>query len=165
MAIKHKVLKDFQLLTSDKKIIILKAKTVLVDYKYITKNDNVSLDKAIIDNNPDFFSPIDWKEELNTFLKLNKVTQPAILTKKLIPFIEQMFLLSNFNGVEKGGYAEKELELETRQRKIDMLEKLLQSKMDQLNQDEIKMKARQKFLDDKELELEQLAVKLLNQQK
>ena len=34
MAIKHKVLKDFQLLTDDKKILILKAKTIIEDYKF-----------------------------------------------------------------------------------------------------------------------------------
>ena len=34
MPVKHKVLKDFQLLTDDKKILILKAKTLLEDYKF-----------------------------------------------------------------------------------------------------------------------------------
>jgi hypothetical protein len=39
MTIKHRVLKDFQLLTDDKKIIILKSKTILEDYKYTNKKE------------------------------------------------------------------------------------------------------------------------------
>lgn len=94
MPIKHKVLKDFQFLTPDKKIIILKAKSTIIDYKYVTKTEDLTLERDIIDNNPDFFSLIDWKEELNSYIKQNKIAQPAIITKKLIPFIEEMFVLN-----------------------------------------------------------------------
>jgi len=94
MSLKHKVLKDFQFVTVDKKIVVLKAKTVLENYKYKTKNDSISLEKDVVDNNPEFFAPIDWKEELNTYIKQNKIPSPAILTKKLVPFIEEMFILN-----------------------------------------------------------------------
>jgi hypothetical protein len=93
-SLKHKVLKDFQFVTVDKKIVVLKAKTVLENYKYKTKNDSISLEKDVVDNNPEFFAPIDWKEELNTYIKQNKIPSPAILTKKLVPFIEEMFILN-----------------------------------------------------------------------
>lgn len=94
MPTKHKVLKDFQFLTPDKKIIILKAKSTIIDYKYVTKTEDLTLERDIIENNPDFFSLIDWKEELNSYIKQNKIPQPAIITKKLIPFIEEMFVLN-----------------------------------------------------------------------
>jgi hypothetical protein len=93
MSIKHKVLKDFQFVTPDKKIIVLKAKTTLENYKYVTKNDSVSIERDVIDNNPDFFHVINWREELNAYIKQNKIPQPAILTKKLVPFIEEMFVV------------------------------------------------------------------------
>ena len=92
MAIKHKVLKDFQLLTDDKKIIILKAKTIIEDYKFKNKSETVSVPVDIIKNNPDYFSFIDWKEELQSYLKVNKIPQPAVITKKLVPFIETMII-------------------------------------------------------------------------
>jgi len=90
MAIKHKVLKDFQLLTDDKKILILKAKTIIEDYKFKNKAETVTVPLDIIKNNPDYFSYIDWKEDLQTYLKTNKIAQPAVITKKLVPFIESM---------------------------------------------------------------------------
>ena len=90
MTIKHKVLKDFQLLTDDKKILILKAKTIIEDYKFNNKSETVTVPLDIIKNNPDYFAFIDWKEDLQSYLKTNKIPQPAVITKKLVPFIETM---------------------------------------------------------------------------
>lgn len=90
MTIKHKVLKDFQLLTDDKKILILKAKTIIEDYKFKNKSETVTVPLDIIKNNPDYFAFIDWKEDLQSYLKTNKIPQPAVITKKLVPFIETM---------------------------------------------------------------------------
>ena len=56
MKIKHKVVKEFQYLTPDKKIFILKVGTILDEYIYKVKNESINIDKDIIDNNPDFFS-------------------------------------------------------------------------------------------------------------
>jgi hypothetical protein len=92
MTIKHKVLKDFQLLTDDKKILILKAKTIIEDYKFKNKSETVTVPLDIIKNNPDYFAFIDWKEDLQSYLKTNKIPQPAVITKKLVPFIETMML-------------------------------------------------------------------------
>ena len=92
MKLKHKVIKDFQFLTDDKKILILKANTVLEEYVYSQKDEKVNIDKDIVDNNPEFFLEIDWKAELLSYLKTNKIPQPAVLSKKLIPFIDDMIL-------------------------------------------------------------------------
>ena len=118
MNVKHKVLKDFQFITNDKKIIILKAKTILENYKYITKFESVLIEKDIIDNNPEFFSKIEWTEELNTYLKLNKIPQPAIVTKKLIPFIEEMIRVTEPKSNNDEIYR-KEIELESRSKELD----------------------------------------------
>ena len=138
MSVKHKVLKDFQLLTNDKKIIVLKAKTVLEDYKYVTKNDNVLVEREIIDNNPDFFSPIDWKEELNTYLRQNKIPQPAVITKKLVPFIEEMFVInkeSNTVYVPVKNQVDinlqsKEIELESNLKRVEIRENKLKEELE-----------------------------------
>jgi hypothetical protein len=90
MTTKHKVLKDFQLLTEDKKIIIIKAKTIVENYKFKNKNDIVSVPVDVIRNNPEYFAIFDWKEELQSFLRTNKIPQPAIITKKIVPFIESL---------------------------------------------------------------------------
>jgi hypothetical protein len=114
MATKHKVLKDFQLLTEDKKILILKAKSIIEDYKFKTKTDVVNVSSEVIKNNPDYFSYIDWKEELQTYLKTNKIAQPAVITKKLVPFIE--YLMEENLGkeviAEKPKIVEKEVIIE-----------------------------------------------------
>jgi hypothetical protein len=118
MAIKHKVLKDFQLLTEDKKILILKAKTIIEDYKFKNKSDTVNVPVDIIKNNPDYFSFIDWKEELQSYLKVNKIPQPAVITKKLVPFIETMMS-------ENGGTQTKEIIIEKEVIKEIIVEKIV----------------------------------------
>ena len=180
MSVKHKVLKDFQLLTNDKKIIVLKAKTVLEDYKYVTKNDNVLVEKDIIDNNPDFFSPIDWKEELNTYLRQNKIPQPAVLTKKLVPFIEEMFVINVeskevvrevIKEVVIESNSTKEIELENKISKNEILEKHLKSELESINQRELiliqkekEVKEQSDILNKREIELKELQKKLEERQ-
>ena len=94
MKIKHKVVKEFQYLSPDKKIFILKVGTILEEYIYKVKTELIPIDRAIIDNNPEFFEVIDWKAELLTFMRSEKMPQPAQLGKKLIPFFEEMIMSS-----------------------------------------------------------------------
>ena len=110
MNTKHKVIQDYQFTTNDKKIVILKIGTILENYTYSNKStlENIKMDKDIIDKNTSFFKQIDWKEELNSFIKTNKIPQPAVLTKKLVPFIEEMFILNNIKS-DKNIDFEKEL--------------------------------------------------------
>jgi hypothetical protein len=92
MKIKHKVIKEFQYLSPDKKIFILKVGTILQEYNYTVKSEIIPIDKDIIDNNPEFFEVIDWKSELLTHMKAQKFPTPSQFHKKLIPFIEEMVL-------------------------------------------------------------------------
>ena len=172
MAIKHKVLKDFQLLTDDKKILILKAKTIIEDYKFKNKSDIVNVPLDIIKNNADYFSFIDWKEELQSYLKVNKIPQPAVITKKLVPFIETM--MSENGGiqtkevivekevikeviVEKPKVVEKEvivekmvsdqslsIELETKLKKLQLKENQLDKEIEESNTKELEAINREK---------------------
>jgi hypothetical protein len=165
MAIKHKVLKDFQLLTEDKKILILKAKTIIEDYKFKNKSETVSVPVDIIKNNPDYFSFIDWKEELQSYLKVNKITQPAVITKKLVPFIETMMQESGTTTkevikeviIEKPKVVEKEvivekivsddslsIELETKIRKVQLKENQLDKEIEEANTKELEATNREK---------------------
>jgi len=157
MAIKHKVLKDFQLLTDDKKILILKAKTIIEDYIFKNKLETVSVPVDIIKNNPDYFSFIDWKEELQSYLKVNKIPQPAVITKKLVPFIETMMEQGNSTikeiVVEKEVFIEKpkvitddslSIELETKIKKIKLKENQLDKEIEETNAKEIEATNREK---------------------
>ena len=157
MGIKHKVLKDFQFVTNDKKIVILKAKTVLENYKYTTKNDSITMEKEVIDNNPDFFSPIDWKEELNTYIKQNKIPQPAILTKKLVPFIEEMFILNQSEPTIVEVEVPKIINQST---DLTSLEIELENKIKKTELREVKLREEQQFLNEKEIELNRLQSEL-----
>lgn len=96
--IRHKISKDFQLLTGDKKIVILKAGSLLENYKYTTKNDQVKVDRDIVDSNPDFFLLLDWKVELVNVMKQNKIQTPAVIAKKIIPFLEEIIMSSSGSG-------------------------------------------------------------------
>lgn len=162
MPIKHKVLKDFQLLTDDKKILILKAKTLLEDYKFKNKSEFVKVPSEIIKNNPDYFAFIDWKEELQNFLKTNKIPQPAVITKKIVPFIESLLSEYTLNIkevvvekeiqkeiiIEKPTIVEKEIlvensnskleiELENKLKKLKLKEEQLDKEIDEANKKEL----------------------------
>ena len=89
MKLKHKLIKEFQYLGDDKKIIVLKVGTILEEYVYKLKSEIIPIDKDIVDSNPDFFEIVEWKAELLSYLKSNKIPQPAILSKKLYPFMEE----------------------------------------------------------------------------
>ena len=167
MSIKHKVIQDFQLTTDDKKIIVLKSGTVLVDYTYITKNkENLTIDKEIIDNNVLFFKPINWKEELNTYLRQNKIPQPAVITKKLVPFIEEMF---DFESKKKDIIVDNEvvkevicnkavidqslsIELETKIKKLQLKENQLDKEIEEANIKELEASNREKRAHELEIE-------------
>jgi hypothetical protein len=181
MTIKHKVLKDFQLLTDDKKILILKAKTIIEDYKFKNKSETVTVPLDIIKNNPDYFAFIDWKEDLQSYLKTNKIPQPAVITKKLVPFIETMMLeASNPNIkeiiiekevikeviVEKPKIVEKEIvvekkvsddsisiELELQLKKLKLKEEQLDKEIEQTNSKELVAEKKEKEATKLETEL------------
>ena len=181
MTIKHKVLKDFQLLTDDKKILILKAKTIIEDYKFKNKSETVTVPLDIIKNNPDYFAFIDWKEDLQSYLKTNKIPQPAVITKKLVPFIETMMSeASNPNIkeiiiekevikeviVEKPKIVEKEvvvekkvsddsmsIELELQLKKLKLKEEQLDKEIEQTNTKELVAEKKEKEATKLETEL------------
>ena len=94
MKVKHKVIKEFQYLSPDKKIFILKVGTILQDYTFNIKSEQIPIDIDIINNNPEFFELIDWKIELISFLKSEKIPQPAQIGKKIIPFFEELVMAS-----------------------------------------------------------------------
>lgn len=100
MKLKHKLIKEFQYLGDDKKIIVLKVGTILEEYIYKLKSELIPIDKDIVDSNPDFFEIVEWRAELLSYLKSNKIPQPAILSKKLYPFMEE-FILNNETSLSK----------------------------------------------------------------
>lgn len=165
MNIKHKILKDFQFLTEDKKIVVLKTGSILEEYRYGTKSDFIRIDKEIVDSNPEFFSPIDWKQELLANLKQNKITQPAQVAKKIIPFIEDMIisqesLRSNYIDIDHDKkLKEKTLELKNIENeyysKMEIINKKEKKIEQEIEYEKEKIKRREKIIIEKEEELEQ----------
>ena len=162
MKLKHKVVKEFQYLSPDKKIFILKAGTILEEYNYKIKSDIIPIDKDIIDNNPEFFEIIDWKAELLTYIKANKLPTPAVLTKKLIPFIDEMVLSSIQKNSPTGTVVDESLvkELERKESDLNSREKRIKEKEDEIDirikrveKREVEYKEDLKSLDKKEDEL------------
>lgn len=153
MNIKHKVIKDFQFITTDKKIIILKAKTILENYKYITKTENVLIEKDIINNNPEFFSKVELLEELNTYLKVQKIPQPAIIAKKIIPFIEET--IKNIPKSSSDDLYRKEIELDSRIKE-------LYEKESRLKQYNVDISLKESELNKSKMEIDDKVKELLN---
>lgn len=164
MKIKHKLLADFQYLSPDKKIFILKSGTILEEYIYKVKNELIPIDKAIIDNNPEFFEVLDYKVELLSYLKANKIPQPAQIQKKLIPFMEEMVLSSINQNQQTGPIVDeakvrelerKELDLNSRERRIKDKEDDIEVRMKRVEKREGEWREEMKGLERKEDELRQ----------
>jgi hypothetical protein len=175
MKLKHKVIKEFQFLTTDKKILILKANSVLEDYVYTQKGESVNIEKDIVDNNPDFFIEIDWKTDLISYLKTNKIPQPAVLSKKLFPFVEDL-LKNNSVIKEEVIFKEeiifkeevivnetKELEIKKREKKIisdeediELRLKRLEKREEDYKKDSLILKQKEEDLNDKLIELDSI---------
>ena len=176
MKIKHKVIKEFQYLSPDKKIFILNVGTILEEYNYRVKTEIIPIDRAIIDNNPSFFEVIDWQAELLTYMKANKLPQPAQLGKKIIPFIEEMILSSIgqksgpsldpsvLRDVERreSEVISSKLELERKERDLNSRENRIKDKEDEIDirlkrveKREVEHKDDLKNLDKKEDDLRQ----------
>ena len=151
MKIKHKVVKEFQYLSPDKKIFILKIGVILEDCIYKVKTELIPIDRAIIDNNPEFFEVIDWKSELMTFMKINKMPQPAQLGKKLIPFFEDM-IMSSIQQSSTGPVMDESLmkELERKESDLNSRERRIKDKEDEI---EVRLKRTEKREDEYKLDL------------
>ena len=167
MKLKHKLIKEFQYLGDDKKIIVLKVGTILEEYIYKLKSELIPIDKDIVDGNPDFFEIVEWKAELLSYLKSNKIPQPAILSKKLYPFMEE-FILSNQSKseivqvdkvIEKIVEVEKVIkvtdesrfdELIEREKKLILSEDDVESRLKRVQKREDDLKESIKKLDNKE---------------
>jgi DNA repair exonuclease SbcCD ATPase subunit len=147
MKIKHKLLSDYQYLTPDKKIILIKSGAVLEEYNYKVKTDIIPIDKEIVDNNPQLFEIIDWKAELLIYIRTNKLPTPSILTKKIIPFIEEMILssISQQNSQKLDDSKIRELE----QKETDLF-----SEEQSLNRKLVSIESKERLIKDKEDEIE-----------
>jgi len=175
MKLKHKVIKEFQFLTDDKKILILKINTVLEEYVYSQKDESIVIDKDIVDKNPEFFQEIDWRAELLSYLKTNKIPQSAVLSKKLFPFVEDL-LKNNSVIKEEVIFKEeiifkeevivnetKELEIKKREKKIisdeediEIRLKRLEKREEDYKKDVLILKQKEEELKDKLIELDSI---------
>ena len=133
MKIKHKLLSDFQYISPDKKIFIIKAGTVLEAYNYKLKSDIIPIDKEIVDANPEIFNIVDWKAELLTYIKINKLPTPAVLTKKLIPFIEEIVLSNTSKSTQPVIDESKIKELETKEFDLNSRDRRIKDLEDEIN--------------------------------
>lgn len=181
MKLKHKVIKDFHYLKEDKKIVVLQANTFLEEYIYTSKDETFEVDKEIVANNPEFFQEVDWRNELLLFMKKNKIPQPAVLSKKIIPFIDEMFFSSTEDvattTIDEEAVRElenKEYDLNRRETRIADAEEDIQLRLSRIQKREEDYRLDLKSLDtkedalreklksitDKELELKALAQEL-----
>lgn len=170
MKIKHKLLSDYQYTNTDKKIFLIKSGTILEEYFYKLKGESIIIDKEVIDANPEIFSIVDWKAELLTYIKSNKLPTPAVLTKKLIPFIEDMVLSSIQQNTTTGKVVDdsvvkelerKELDLNSREKRIKEKEDEIDIRIKRVEKREGEYKEDLKSLDKKEDELREKSKEII----
>jgi hypothetical protein len=157
MKIRHKILQDFQFISNDKKIFILKSGIILDNYLYKSKDGEILVDKDIVDSNQLFFQPIDWKAELISHLKSSKTPQPSQIAKKITPFIEEM-ILSSIQQPTNGAYdkdrenkiSEKEDEIEVRLKRIEKKEEDLRGRSKDIMEKELDLEDRIQAFNEKE---------------
>jgi DNA repair exonuclease SbcCD ATPase subunit len=170
MKIKHKLLADYQYTTPDKKIFLIKSGTIIEEYLYKLKGENIPIDRDIVLANPQLFEVIDWKAELLAFMKVNKMPQPAQLGKKLIPFFEEMIMSSiqqqsgpSMDPTLMKDVERRESELNTFKRDLDRRETDLDSRdrriKDKEDELEIRIKRVEKREDEYKLDVKSLEKK------
>ena len=91
---KHKVIQDFHLMSPDKNITTLKSGTIIEDWVYKKGSVEINVGKDAVEKNPQFFEIFDWKAELTAYLKSQKIPQPAVMSKKIQPFIQEFISTS-----------------------------------------------------------------------
>lgn len=169
MKIKHKLLSDFQYISPDKKIFIIKTGTILEEYNYKLKSDIIPIDKEIVDANPEIFNIVDWKAELLTYIKTNKLPTPAVLTKKLIPFIEEI-VLSNTSQIKSVPVIDeskikelesKEIDLNSRERRIKDQEDEIDIRLKRVDKREKELKNDLLSLENKEDEIREKSKEII----
>jgi hypothetical protein len=170
MKIKHKLLADYQYTTPDKKIFLIKSGTIIEEYFYKVKGENISIDREVVEANPELFDPVDWKAELLTFMRAEKMPQPAQLGKKLIPFFEEM-VMSSIQQTSGGSVdpnlmrevEKRDSELNSFKRELDRRESDLDSRerriKDREDEIDIRMKRVEKREDEYKLDLKTLEKK------
>lgn len=170
MKIKHKLLSDYQYTSPDKKIFLIKSGTIIEEYIYKLKGESIPIDKEIVEANPQLFDPIDWKVELLSFMRAEKMPQPAQLGKKLIPFFEDMIMSSiqhdttpSMDPTLMKDVERREAELNTFKRDLDRRETDLDSRdrriKDREDEIEIRLKRVEKREDEYKLDLKTLEKK------
>lgn len=173
MKIKHKLLSDYQFLSSEKKIFLIKSGTIIEEYLYRVKNENISIDKEIVDANPEIFQIVDWKSELLTHMKAQKFPTPSQFHKKLVPFIEEMVLSSiqqnsgPVSAIDESKVREvewKEIDLNNREKRIKDKEEEIDIRLKRVEKREEDHKSELKSLDKKEDELRQRSRDLTEKQ-
>lgn len=175
MKIKHKLLADYQYVTSDKKIFLIKSGTIIEEYLYKLKGDNIPIDRDIVEANPQLFVPIDWKAEMLSYMKAQKLPTPAQLHKKIVPFIEEMVLSSiqqnssnnSTSTVDESKVREiewKEIDLNNREKRIKDKEEEIDIRLKRVEKREEDHKQELKNLDKKEDELRERSRELTEKQ-
>jgi DNA repair exonuclease SbcCD ATPase subunit len=173
MKIKHKLISDYQYTTADKKIFLIKSGTIIEEYLYKIKGENIPIDRAIVEANPQLFHPIDWKAEMLSYMKVQKFPTPTQFHKKLIPFIEEMVLSSiqqnsaPVNTIDESKLKDlewKEIDLNSREKRIKDKEEEIEIRLKRVEKREEDHKSEIKLLDKKEDELRSKSRELTEKQ-
>ena len=151
MKIKHKLLSDYQYITPDKKIFLIKSGTIIEEYQYKLKGENIPIDRDIVEANPQLFDNIDWKAEMLSYMKTQKFPTPSQFHKKLVPFIE--WKEKDLNNRERR-IKDKEDEIDIRLKRVEKREGDYKNELQGLDKKEDDLRTRSRELTERQIDLE-----------
>jgi hypothetical protein len=98
----YRVIQNFQFTTADKKIDVLKIGSILApdlssEEQYVFKKGTKEFlyDAQLIENNPEFFEAIDWRDDLLVEMKKCKMKTVAPMFKTVVNFLNNEILSKN----------------------------------------------------------------------
>ena len=83
---KHKSLIDYTHIGGiNEQITILPKGTIFIDYTTEYKGEVYKINPLVIDNNPEYFEEVNWKQELRLYFKSNKTKLPDSIKRNPLP--------------------------------------------------------------------------------
>lgn len=102
---RYRVIKDFQYTNEKHQITVLPTDSVLnkeedAIYSFKIKGKEYAIPSDVVLKNPQFFKPIDWREDLMAYMKQHKKSTVPAQHKVVVEFMDN-YVLNNKDIVEQ----------------------------------------------------------------
>lgn len=94
---RYETIKDFQYTDDKGQIMLLIVNSKLTKYDeewfiFSVGNKEYQIPSLIVMNNPSYFKPVDWREDLYDYMRKNKRSTPKAIHKQVVDFLDNEVL-------------------------------------------------------------------------